>query len=66
MTGAALLCARAAFSAGCGMVRVVCPPEAAAVLQTALPEAMAGGDLAAGAAWADVIGAGPGLSLIHI
>lgn len=62
MTGAALLCARAAFSAGCGMVRVVCPPEAAAVLQTALPEAMAGGDLAAGAAWADVIGAGPGLS----
>lgn len=62
MTGAALLCARAAFSAGCGMVRAVCPPEAAAALQTALPEAMTAGSLEDGAAWADAIGAGPGLS----
>lgn len=63
MTGAALLCAKAAFAAGCGMVKAVCPPEVSAVLQTSLPEAMTSQELEGSAAWADVIGAGPGLSV---
>lgn len=63
MTGAALLCAKAAFASGCGMVRTVCPPAVSAVLQTALPEAMTAPALKDSAAWADVIGAGPGLSV---
>lgn len=63
MTGAAVLCSKAAFASGCGMVRTVCPPEAAAVLQTSVPEAMISRQPDSGAEWADVIGAGPGLSV---
>lgn len=63
MTGAAVLCSKAAFASGCGMVRTVCPPEAAAVLQTSLPEAMISHRPDSNAEWADVIGAGPGLSV---
>lgn len=63
MTGAAVLCSKAAFASGCGMVRTVCPPETAAVLQTSVPEAMISRQPDSGAEWADVIGAGPGLSV---
>jgi len=63
MPGAAVLAARAAYRAGAGMVKVVCPEENRGILQTAVPEALWAGpsDWRAGREWADVIAIGPGL-----
>ncbi|MBQ9140497.1 MAG: NAD(P)H-hydrate dehydratase [Lachnospiraceae bacterium] len=63
MTGAAILCARAALETGAGMVKVICPPENRAILQTALPEVLYGTceDLENSLKWADVVAIGPGL-----
>ena len=63
MAGAAILCGRSAFYAGSGMVKLSCPTLIHPVIQTALPEAMTADSVEASASWADVIGAGPGLSL---
>lgn len=63
MPGAAVLAARAAYHAGAGMVKVVCPEENRAILQMAVPEALWAGpqDWRMGCEWADVIAIGPGL-----
>lgn len=70
MSGAACLCAQAAYRSGCGLVRVFTPECNRTVIQTVLPEAMvtcygkemdALSELAGALAWADVIGIGPGL-----
>ena len=71
MSGAACLCAEAAYSCGCGLVRIVTPEENRTILQTKLPEAVlttyptAGGRETAGLSevigWADAIVCGPGL-----
>ena len=45
------------------MVKLSCPTLIHPVIQTALPEAMTADSVEASAGWADVIGAGPGLSL---
>ena len=63
MAGAAILCGRSAFYAGSGMVKLSCPTLIHPVIQTALPEAMTADSVEASASWADVIGAGPGISL---
>lgn len=63
MPGAAVLAAKAAYHAGAGMVRVVCPQENRGILQTAVPEAlyMPPENWRQGCEWADVIAIGPGL-----
>ena len=72
MCGAALLCARAAFAAGAGMVKVFTPEENRVILQTALPEAMMTAcspddpaalkeQLEKDLSWADLCAAGPGI-----
>lgn len=63
MPGAAVLAARAAYHAGTGMVKVVCPEGNRGILQTAVPEALWAGpeDWRTGCEWADVIAIGPGL-----
>lgn len=40
MSGAAYLCAKAAYASGCGLVRIFTPEENRAILQTQLPEAV--------------------------
>ena len=40
MAGAALLCAKGAAAAGCGLVRVISSPENRIILQTGVPEAV--------------------------
>ena len=62
MEGAGLLCARGAFAAGCGMVKLAGSQRLAQVCLQALPEAMYTQDVQKACDWADVIGAGPGLS----
>ncbi|MDO4292118.1 MAG: NAD(P)H-hydrate dehydratase [Eubacteriales bacterium] len=62
MAGAALLCGRSAFAAGCGMVKLISPASNREILQQGLPEAMTGIEIEEGEDWADAIGAGPGLS----
>ena len=64
MAGAAILSAKAAFCAGCGMVKILSDMENRGILQTSVPDAMMGGyeDLVQGLEWCDVIAAGPGLS----
>lgn len=70
MSGAACLCARAAYRTGCGLVRIFTPLCNRPVLQTCLPEAMVtaydGEEDALSALpglldWADVVGVGPGI-----
>lgn len=63
MIGAAILCARAALELGAGMVKVLCPMENRAILQTAVPEVLYGTceDLESSLKWADVVAIGPGL-----
>lgn len=63
MPGAAVLAAKAAYHTGGGMVKVVCPQENRAILQTAVPEALweAPENWKQGCEWADVIAIGPGL-----
>lgn len=70
MAGAAVLAARAAYRAGCGLVQVYTPEENRTILQTAVPEAVLAtysgkkpdlSELNACLSWADVIVIGPGL-----
>lgn len=63
MPGAAVLAAKAAYHIGAGMVRVICPEENRAILQTAVPEALweAPENWRQSCEWADVIAIGPGL-----
>ena len=77
MTGAAILCGRAALRAGAGLVEMAIPASIAPVIQTAIPEATtvvldeADGDLDVEKSWealqpaierADAMAIGPGLS----
>ena len=63
MPGAAVLAARAAYHAGAGMVKVVCPEENRCILQTAVPEVLwAGREVWRQVCdWADVAAIGSGL-----
>lgn len=70
MAGAAVLSARAAYAAGCGLVKVFTPEENRVILQTAVPEAILATYTAKRPeldflntcmAWADVIVVGPGI-----
>ena len=69
MAGAAMLAARAAMRSGIGMVRLIVARDNLPIVQTALPEALAGVWPGEGAqdmddaitAWADTVLIGPGL-----
>lgn len=63
MEGAGLLCAYGAFGAGCGMVKLVGTERMAEACLRTLPEVMVTDQDGAACTWADVIGAGPGLSV---
>lgn len=71
MAGAAILAAKAAYAAGCGLVKVLTPAENRLILQTAVPEAVIETydkdgekmDLPAMISWADAVVAGPGLGV---
>ena len=72
MSGAACLCAEAAYRMGSGLVRVLTPECNRVVLQTRRPEAIvtayrsaedAKEKLTCAMEWADVIGIGPGLGV---
>ena len=64
MAGAAILAAKAAFCAGCGMVKILSDADNRIILQQAVPDAMFGeyNELLAAMEWCDVIAAGPGMS----
>ena len=71
MAGAAILAGKAAYSSGCGLVRILTPEENRIIIQTALPEAILTTydtenldiDLIKDAVqWANAIVIGPGLS----
>lgn len=66
MAGAAILCARACYRLGAGMVKVLSQEENRVILQESLPEALLGmlddkEELWKSIAWSDVICIGPGL-----
>lgn len=70
MAGAAYLSAKAAYTCGCGLVRIVTPEENRQIIQTSLPEAILTtysskkpelNVLIEAINWADVIVCGPGL-----
>lgn len=65
MTGAAILCARAAMETGAGMVKVLSPIENRSILQVAVPEVLYAAanewELEKALKWADVVIAGPGM-----
>ena len=73
--GAAILCAKSAFHAGAGMVKVLCPSVYQSLFIQQLPEVMLTcyednvnvseleGKIIADLAWADVIIAGPGIGM---
>lgn len=69
MAGAAYFSAKAAYTSGCGLVRIYTAEENRVILQTKLPEAILttyskrpdAARLIEALAWADVIVAGPGL-----
>lgn len=70
MSGAAYLCAKAAYISGCGLVRIFTPEENREILQTMLPEAILttysakkpdAARFAEIVGWADAIVCGPGL-----
>ncbi len=62
MEGAGLLCAKGAFSAGCGMVKLVGDQGLRTLCLKERPETMVTDRLEEALGWADVIAAGPGLS----
>lgn len=64
MAGAAILCARACYRMGAGMVKVITSVSNRIIMQESLPEALLGTfeDLEESLAWADVAAVGPGLS----
>lgn len=63
MAGAAILCARAAYRSGAGMVKVITDESNREVVQTSVPEAMYGcfDNLEESLKWADVVAIGPGI-----
>ena len=70
MAGAAILSARAAYTAGCGLVRIFTPEENRIAIQTSVPEAILTtyhakklevSELLEAMKWADVIVCGPGI-----
>lgn len=63
MAGAAVLCAKAAYRTGAGMVKVLTDESNREIVQMCLPEAMYGtyDDMEQGLDWADVVAVGPGL-----
>jgi len=63
MAGAAVLCAKAAYRSGAGMVKVLTDEGNRNVMQTSVPEAMYGvyDDLTESLKWADVVAIGPGI-----
>lgn len=63
MAGAAVLCAKAAYRAGAGMVKVITPEENRVIVQTKVPEALLGTDedLYEALQWGSVCVIGPGL-----
>lgn len=70
MAGAAVLCAKAAYAAGCGLVRVLTPEENRIIVQNGIPEAVLTtypaeqldpAALSNALDWADVIVCGPGI-----
>ena len=68
MAGAAVLCAKACYRTGAGMVKVLTAKENRVILQETLPEALLGDiaeekDLLSALKWCDVICIGPGLGL---
>lgn len=70
MSGAALLCARAAYTTGAGLVRIYTHEDNRVIVQEAMPEAMVSAyesydeeTLHALLDWADVVGIGPGLGM---
>ncbi len=68
MVGAAILCARACYEMGAGMVKVLCPEENRGILQQAVPEILYGTceDLDSSLKWADVVVVGPGMGQGHL
>ncbi|MBR0381834.1 MAG: NAD(P)H-hydrate dehydratase [Eubacterium sp.] len=71
MAGAAVLAGRAAYRAGCGLVRIMTPECNRLIIQQALPDAILTTwedeesllkNLKEALSWAEVIGIGPGLS----
>ncbi len=70
MSGAALLCARAAYAVGAGLVQIYTPEENREILQKLLPEAMVTAyieydesQLEKLLGWADVVGIGCGIGV---
>ena len=72
MAGAAYLCGKAAYTAGCGLVRIYTPEENRVVIQTNLPEAILTTysakkpdlmELSEAMKWADIILCGPGIGV---
>lgn len=70
MAGAAVLCARAAYRIGTGLVRVLTPEENRLIVQTSVPEAILTtydsaapeeSVIAEAVSWADAVVAGPGI-----
>ena len=66
MAGAAVLCARACYRLGTGMVKVLTHPENRVILQGALPEALLGpindlDEIRKSLDWCDLVCIGPGL-----
>jgi len=70
MAGAACLCGKAAYAAGCGLVRIMTPEENRIIIQSALPEAVLNtyskerpdmAQLAEALKWADAVVLGPGI-----
>ena len=70
MAGAACLCARAAYRAGTGLVRVLTPEENRLIIQTSVPEAVLttyradspdAQTIKDAVGWADAVVAGPGI-----
>lgn len=63
MSGACCLAAKAAYRAGCGLVRVATAPQNVDIIKTYLPEAITGtyaDGITDSIKWADVIAIGPG------
>ena len=73
MSGAALLCARAAYVTGAGLVQIYTHEDNRVIIQESLPEAIVttytdydGEQLDSLLSWADVIGIGCGLSMTDV
>jgi len=63
MAGAAVLCARACYRTGCGMVKILTPECNREIIQKSIPEALLGtyDDLEESIKWCNAICIGPGI-----